>query len=295
MGLPKISIVTPSFNQGQFLEETILSVLNQNYPDLEYIIIDGGSTDNSTEIIRRYEDRIAYWVSEPDRGQTDAINKGLRRATGEITTYMNSDDVYLPGAFHTVGRYFAEQTNSRWLCGTCLTFGLPDESPGFMEVPPTENIAARLLVNTFLPTPSMFWRRDAFEEFGLFLEDMHYCFDLEHWLRMLVGGVLYHPLERPLSAFRLHPASKTVTTRDGFVREEQRIREMYLPRMSPRERNWVLTKDREREAAEVLMNAGSKWRAGDKAGGVMTGLDALRRSPARVAFYCAKRLQRLIT
>jgi hypothetical protein len=124
---------------------------------------------------------------------------------------------------------------------------------------------------------------------------MHYCFDLEHWMRMLVGGVLYHPLDRPLSAFRLHPASKTVTTRDGFVREEQRIREMYLPRMTPRERNWVLTKDREREAVEVLMSADSQWRAGDKAGGVKTGLEALRRSPARVAFYCAKRLQRLIT
>lgn len=295
MGLPKISIVTPSFNQGQFLEETILSVLNQNYPTLEYIIIDGGSTDNSTEIIRRYEDRIAYWVSEPDRGQTDAINKGLKRATGEIMTYMNSDDVYLPGAFHAVGRYFAEQRSCRWLCGTSLTFGLLDESPGFMDVPPTENIASRLLVNTFLPTPSMFWRRDAFEEFGLFLEDMHYCFDLEHWMRMLVGGVLYHPLERPLSAFRLHPASKTVTTRDGFVREEQRIREMYLPRMTPKERNWVLMKDREREALDALMSADSQWRSGDRAGGVKMGLEALRRSPARVAFYCAKRLQRLIT
>jgi glycosyltransferase involved in cell wall biosynthesis len=295
MELPKISIVTPSFNQGQFLEETILSVLNQNYQNLEYIIIDGSSSDNSVEIIRRYENRLAFWVSEPDEGQTDAINKGLQRATGEIVTYMNSDDVYLPGALIAIGRYFAEHSECRWLCGTSLTFGLPDESPGFMDVPPLDNIAARLLVNTFLPTPSMFWRRDAFEQFGLFEQDMHYCFDLEHWMRMLVGGVVYHRFDRPLSAFRLHPASKTVSTRDGFVKEERRIREKYLPLMTPRERNWVLTKDREREAVEVLMSADARWRAGDKAGGLKTGLEALRRSPARVAFYCGKRLQRYIS
>jgi glycosyltransferase involved in cell wall biosynthesis len=295
MELPKISIITPSFNQAQFLEETILSVLNQRYPNLEYIIIDGASTDESVEIIKRYADRLAYWVSEPDEGQTQAINKGLRRATGEIITYQNSDDVYLPGALHAVGQYFAEHPESPWLCGTCLTFGLPDDAPGFMDVPPTDNIAARLLIDTFLPTPSMFWRREAFERFGFFDESFHYCFDLEHWMRMLVGGFKYERLERPLSAFRLHPASKTVSSRDRFVKEEFRIREMYLPQMTPRERNWVQTKDREREAVEVLMSADSRWRSGDKAGGVAAGLDALRRSPARVAFYCAKRLQRLIT
>src|SRR6266550_8991921 len=94
---PKISIVTPSFNQGRFLEETILSVLNQNYANLEYIIIDGGSDDESVEIIRRYEDRLAFWISEKDRGQVHAINKGLEQATGAIFAFINSDDVYLPG------------------------------------------------------------------------------------------------------------------------------------------------------------------------------------------------------
>src|ERR1044071_6876404 len=98
----KLSIITPSFNQGRFLEETILSVLNQGYEPLEYIVIDGGSTDESVSIIRRYEDKIDYWVSEKDRGQVHAINKGLERATGDILAFINSDDVYFPGVFKTV-------------------------------------------------------------------------------------------------------------------------------------------------------------------------------------------------
>jgi glycosyltransferase involved in cell wall biosynthesis len=295
MELPKISIVTPSFNQGKFLEETMLSVLNQNYPNLEYIVIDGASADDSVEIIKRHADRLAYWVSEPDRGQTSAINKGLKRATGEVVSYINSDDLYLPGCLHTVGHYFAAHPECRWLCGTVLTFGLQTEVPDVLTVPPTDNITPRLLIDTFLPTPAMFWRRDAFEEFGLFDEEMHYSFDLEHWMRMLVGGVKYARLERPLTAFRLHPTSKTVSSRQAFVNEEKRVREKFLPLMTPRERDWLLTKERQRDAVERLMDADSRWRSGDKAGGVVTGLEAFRRSPARVTFYCAKRVQRLIT
>src|SRR5438105_9693294 len=110
-----LSIITPSFNQGQFLEETILSVLNQRYPNLEYIIIDGGSSDNSVDIIRRYESELAYWVSEKDRGQVDAINKGFVRATGEITGFINSDDVYLPGTFAAVTDHFERDPKCEWV------------------------------------------------------------------------------------------------------------------------------------------------------------------------------------
>src|SRR5258706_6083465 len=119
IAFPRISIVTPSFNQAAYVDATIRSVLDQRYPNLEYIVVDGGSTDGSVDIIRRYEDRLTYWVSEPDRGQADAINKGLARATGEIRAYLNSDDLYLPGALLRVAAEYRAHPDADIICGVC--------------------------------------------------------------------------------------------------------------------------------------------------------------------------------
>jgi glycosyltransferase involved in cell wall biosynthesis len=125
----RISIVTPSYNQGQFLEETIKSVLSQNYPNLEYIIIDGSSTDNSADIIKKYEKHLAYWVSEKDNGQADAINKGFARATGEIFGWINSDDLYLPDTLHRVGEYWRTYPGCQFLTGDGEIFNAETDLP----------------------------------------------------------------------------------------------------------------------------------------------------------------------
>src|SRR3954449_7004186 len=114
----KLTIITPSYNQAAFIERTLQSVLDQGYPDLEYLVVDGGSTDGSVDVIRRYEDRLAWWVSEPDAGQTDALNKALRRASGDVVAYINSDDYYLPGAFDAALGAL-ERSQARWLVGAC--------------------------------------------------------------------------------------------------------------------------------------------------------------------------------
>lgn len=231
--LPKISIVTPSFNQGRYLEETILSVLNQRYPNLEYLIIDGGSADQSVEIIRKYAPQLAFWVSEQDNGQAHAINKGLARATGDILAYLNSDDVLLPGALEMVARTFAEHPDWNWICGQCLLFGDVGQAC-LKESSATTDVAGWLCYNR-IPQQSTFWRRSLTERFGLFDERYRYCFDYEYWVRLVHGGEVCHAVPFPLGGFRLHTASKTVGEDKRFAEEEKAFRQAYLAKLSPAE------------------------------------------------------------
>ena len=232
---PKLSIITPSLNQARYLEQTIRSVLEQEYEPLEFIIIDGGSNDGSLDIIRKYEKQLAFWMSEKDRGQAHALNKGLAQATGEIVAYLNSDDLYLPGSFTNVVNYFRHHSECEWLCGDTLMFGEEREDLLISANVPTS--AAQALSWAYnAPQPGMFWKRELLRE-G-FDERWRYCFDHELYVRLLLAGHKCEHLPVTLAAYRLHDASKTVAEGDLFDHEFDQIADIYEPRLAGRGRRW---------------------------------------------------------
>lgn len=212
MHYPKISIVTPSFNQAQYLEETILSVINQNYPNLEYIIIDGGSTDNSVEIIKKYEKHLAYWVSEPDNGQSHALNKGFLRASGDIFAWINSDDYYTANAFKDVIMAFTKY-GADIINGDCKVI---DNDEVKMLVRPGEITLDRLLrywvPSSVPPQPSIFFKREVWNKCGPLNTKLHFAMDYDLWLNAAMH-YKFNYINCTLSAYRFHEESKSV--KDG--------------------------------------------------------------------------------
>lgn len=204
----RISIVTPSYNQGKFLEKTILSVLEQGYPNLEYIIIDGGSTDESVEIIRKYADRLTYWVSEPDRGQSHAINKGFERATGEIFGWLNSDDWYHAGALQAVVDAFAANPDAGAVVGAGDMFY--QESGDTLLVEPFEVTLDSLysFVDRYFCQPSCFFTAKAWKQCGPLDESLHLAMDLDLWLR-LAKEFSFATIPANLSVSLVHADAKT--------------------------------------------------------------------------------------
>jgi glycosyltransferase involved in cell wall biosynthesis len=227
---PRISIITPSFNQGPWLEETIQSVLKQDYPNLEYIIMDGGSTDNSVEIIRKHERHLAYWISEKDRGQTDAINRGMQRATGDIVAWLNSDDVYVPGALAAVAAEFKRAPADVVYGDYILTTARGRPFLKRREIPFDFDLL--LYGSNFIGQPSSFIQSDAFRRFGYLDESLCYLMDYEFWLRIAARGASFRHIKQFLSLYRYHPASKTVGQEGGFHREFQNVRSRYRERES---------------------------------------------------------------
>jgi glycosyltransferase involved in cell wall biosynthesis len=200
---PKISIVTPSFNQGQFIEDTIQSVLSQNYPNLEYIIIDGGSTDNSVEIIKKYEKHLTYWISEPDRGHAHALNKGFAKSTGEIMAWINSDDKYFPWTFETVAEVFTQFNDIEWLTGHPAFFDIKGrlrKGKGSFK-----NKYDFLLGNyMWIQQESTFWKKSLWDKSGGQVnEQQELMVDGELWTRFFSYAELWH-LNISIGGYRFH-------------------------------------------------------------------------------------------
>lgn len=229
--LPLISIVIPSFNQGKFIEETITSVLGQNYPNLELIIIDGGSTDETIEIIEKYGDSISYWVSEPDRGQGNAINKGMRLAKGDILAWLNSDDMYLPCTLTKIAKFFQSSEEPKLVYGGCLHF-YENKSNAYGILPPDFD-AEKLTYQDYIIQPSTFWSRSLWKIVGEINESYNYVLDWDWFIRasQVCKFILY---PNYLSIYRLHDAHKTGTGGDKRREEIIKIAEAYAPN------EWVL-------------------------------------------------------
>jgi len=222
---PKISIVTPSYNQAQFLERTILSVLNQNYPNLEYIIIDGGSTDGSVEIIKKYEKYLTYWVSEKDNGQADAINKGFSKSSGEILAYINSDDVYLPGVFLKIVKIFNENPKTDLVFGNIMFIDANDNFIGELRFTPF-NIETLIYEGGNLHQTGTFWTRKIYDKVGGFNPKYTFCMDFDFFCRVAEVGSMVH-IRDYLSCFRIHEKAKSSTIKHIGLAEHEEIAKRY--------------------------------------------------------------------
>ncbi|MGC8876987.1 glycosyltransferase family 2 protein [Thermus sp.] len=226
MKWPKITVVTPSYNQARFLEATLRSVHDQGYPNLEHIVIDGGSTDGSVEIIRKFEDRLAYWVSEPDKGQTDALIKGFSRATGEILAWLNSDDLYEPRALWEVAEFFARHPDVQFVYGDALWI----DTEGRILKPKKEIPFNRFIWfydHNYIPQPSAFWRRELYEAVGGLDPRFDLAMDADLWIRFSERTRPVH-VRRIWSRMRLYPEQKNQRLRAVSNQEDEIIRKRYL-------------------------------------------------------------------
>lgn len=250
--LPSITVVTPSFNQGRFLTETMESIHGQHYPDLEHIIIDGGSEDESLSIIRNYEDRLSYWVSEPDKGQTDALIKGFARSQGDIQCWLNSDDLFEPGALAQVGVFFARHPQVDFVYGNSTWI---DEHSQVIK-PKREHGFSRFIWmydHNFIPQPSAFWRRRLYERVGGLDPQFDLAMDADLWIRFADVTKPCH-VSSFWSRMRFYGEQKNTRLRSRSSLEGKAIRSRYL---HPRSHKEVALKSAAARSLRVLWKLGS--------------------------------------
>ena len=228
--LPRFSIITPSLNQARFIRQTIESVLSQDYPDIEYIVMDGGSTDSTLEILREYGDRL-QWISEKDEGQADAINKGIQRATGELIGFINSDDYLLPGALRFAAERLLETPGRKWLTGDYVVINqqgrhIQPFTVFYKRLYRKLSSLAVLAFTNYIVQPSTFWKREVHDEIGYLDKTLYYTFDYDFWMRLMRLCQPYC-VEIPLSAFRIHPNSKGGSEYESQFQEELGVFQRY--------------------------------------------------------------------
>ncbi|TNE69726.1 glycosyltransferase [bacterium] len=254
---PKISIITPNFNGEAYLEETIQSILNQNYPNLEFIIMDGGSTDSSIEIIKRYESDISLWKSEKDNGQADAINKGIRLSSGEWIAFLNSDDVYTLETFVRLNEAISQYPASKWFVGKTEIFGNSGEVFRTRELEFNEQSVVQDWVTyaATSPQPSTFLHRSVIDKVGLFNTDFHYSFDCEYWMRIHQHDIKPQSVPHVLARFRYHETSKTATSRIPFLNEHRKMLDQIQNDLTPSERKSIKMKLNSLESESIISRA----------------------------------------
>jgi len=224
---PTVSIVTPSFNQGEFIEQTILSILNQSYTKIEYIMIDGESKDNTLDIISQYREKISYFISEPDNGQSHAINKGLKISRGEIVGWLNSDDILLPNSIESIVREFINDLSVGVVYGHNLRM---NRNGKIIPTPLLEKDRLNfgidyILHDPLVNQPGSFWRRTIMNKAGWLDETLSFAMDYEYWIRLAILGIKFKRLDRSLAIYRLNPNSKTSTKSSEMAFEQVRVLE----------------------------------------------------------------------
>lgn len=288
----KISVIVPSFNQAQYLDQALYSLTSQAYDNLELIVIDGGSTDESVEIIKRYAPQISYWVSEPDRGQTHAINKGLERCTGEVWSYLNSDDLLTPGSLAIVAQHFESNPELQWLGGVSEVFD-QNGHRGYVT-PQTPSQKVDYLTpwqrdhQYVVPCSNVsFMRREILEAVGYFDESYDYSMDIEYYTRVVFSlGIEPTLIPQVLGRWRWHEQSKTFQKglAYGFREDEVRIAKQYLKALTVQEQAWLQKQIREQECWLVTRRAIVHRNQGQRRAAIGELLQGLKRFPDLLTF-----------